>query len=83
MYNVVLNKTITSSVYKKLFVSVNEPCKLHCVADTPSYVFTIKHTATNGMSCSEEENNICVDGTCRVCVSLVRPFYLYAYYVRN
>lgn len=43
----------------------NEPCKLHCVADTPSYVFTIKHTATDGMSCGEDDNNICVDGTCR------------------
>ena len=47
-------------------LSANEPCKLHCVADTPSYVFTIKHTATDGMACGEDEDNICVEGTCRV-----------------
>lgn len=50
---------------QKKLNDVNEPCKLHCVADTPSYVFTIKHTATNGMPCGDEDNTICVDGTCR------------------
>ena len=49
-----------------LFFPANEPCKLHCVADTPSYVFTIKHTATDGMTCGEDGDDICVDGTCRV-----------------
>ncbi|KAH3773199.1 hypothetical protein DPMN_174556, partial [Dreissena polymorpha] len=43
---------------------VTEPCKLFCVADTSNYVFTIKHTATDGMQCGAEDNKICVQGEC-------------------
>lgn len=48
------------------FSSENEPCKLHCIADTPDYVFTIKHTATDGMDCGIHDKKICVEGKCRV-----------------
>ncbi|WAR11678.1 ATS18-like protein [Mya arenaria] len=44
---------------------VNEPCKLYCVADTSNYVFTIKHTATDGMKCASDDEQICVHGECR------------------
>ena len=44
---------------------MNEPCKLYCVADTSNYVFTIKHTATDGMKCGADDNNICVQGECQ------------------
>lgn len=41
-----------------------EPCILYCLAETSSYVFTIKHTATDGMKC-RGDRDICVDGTCQ------------------
>ncbi|XP_045191522.2 A disintegrin and metalloproteinase with thrombospondin motifs 18-like isoform X2 [Mercenaria mercenaria] len=50
---------------QKLYNNENEPCKLHCIADTPDYVFTIKHTATDGMDCGIDEKKICVQGDCR------------------
>jgi hypothetical protein len=30
------------------------------------HVFTIKHTATDGMKCMDQ-NNLCLDGICKVC----------------
>ena len=45
--------------------SAQEPCILYCLAETSSYVFTIKHTATNGMKCRGNKD-ICVEGTCQV-----------------
>lgn len=44
--------------------SVREPCQLHCVAETYNYVFTIKHTAIDGMKCNS--GGVCVDGVCTV-----------------
>lgn len=29
-------------------------------------MFTIKHTATDGMKCMDQ-NNLCLDGICKVC----------------
>lgn len=45
--------------------SVNEPCILHCYAETYSYVFNIKHTAVDGMKCMDK-NNLCINGVCKV-----------------
>ncbi|XP_060604229.1 A disintegrin and metalloproteinase with thrombospondin motifs 18-like isoform X2 [Ruditapes philippinarum] len=50
---------------QKLYNNENEPCKLHCIADTPDYVFTIKHTATDGMECGIDKKKICVQGECQ------------------
>ncbi|XP_021354644.1 A disintegrin and metalloproteinase with thrombospondin motifs 18-like [Mizuhopecten yessoensis] len=49
--------------HKKL-QNVREPCKLHCIAETFNYVFTITHTAVNGMKCQDHQS-ICVEGTCK------------------
>ncbi|KAL4234324.1 metalloendopeptidase [Mactra antiquata] len=49
---------------QKRLNDVNEPCKLACIADTTKYVFTIKHTATDGMECGINENKVCVQGDC-------------------
>lgn len=43
---------------------LHEPCKLHCKAETYSYVFNIKHTAIDGMKCIDT-NNLCIDGICK------------------
>ncbi|CAC5398721.1 A disintegrin and metalloproteinase with thrombospondin motifs 5,A disintegrin and metalloproteinase with thrombospondin motifs 18,A disintegrin and metalloproteinase with thrombospondin motifs 16 [Mytilus coruscus] len=42
----------------------NEPCILHCYAETYSYVFNIKHTAVDGMKCMDK-NNLCINGVCK------------------
>lgn len=47
------------------FIVAQEPCILYCMAETSSYVFTIKHTATDGMKCRGDKD-ICVEGTCQV-----------------
>ncbi|XP_041376065.1 A disintegrin and metalloproteinase with thrombospondin motifs 16-like isoform X2 [Gigantopelta aegis] len=49
--------------YKKLY-DEREPCRLYCVADTFSYVFTIKHMADDGTKCNKN-GGICVDETCQ------------------
>ncbi|OPL21270.1 hypothetical protein AM593_08372, partial [Mytilus galloprovincialis] len=50
---------------KNLTEDVNEPCVLHCNAETYSYVFNIKHTAVDGMKCMDK-NNLCINGVCKV-----------------
>ncbi|KAK3086103.1 hypothetical protein FSP39_013590 [Pinctada imbricata] len=49
--------------HRKLY-NAKEPCKLYCIAETYNYVFTIKHTATDGMKC-DNDNSMCVDGVCK------------------
>lgn len=57
-------RSINNVVYFS-FIVAQEPCILYCLAETSSYVFTIKHTATDGMKCRGDKD-ICVDGTCQV-----------------
>ncbi|XP_025116256.1 A disintegrin and metalloproteinase with thrombospondin motifs 18-like [Pomacea canaliculata] len=49
--------------YKKLY-DAREPCSLYCMAETLNYIFTIKHQALDGTSCSLE-GGICIEGSCQ------------------
>ena len=49
-----------------LYLSAREPCKLYCLAETLNYIFTIKHVALDGTSCSKTASAICIEGSCQV-----------------
>lgn len=54
-----------STQEKNTTVSAREPCSLYCMAETLNYIFTIKHQALDGTSCSLE-GGICIEGSCQV-----------------